>query len=486
MAFKSTLFPEFIRRVQVSCAKVIPLTYDNSLSYYEQICAFSTKLNQVIEAVNSENIAFVEFVNMVNEAFDSQWANISAEWSGMFDDYKEELTAEWGEYKDEITIMLTDFSNTFSSQINALDVRVTALEAQPAGGVGETVESGTFYRIGGTESPTPPEYGDYTTGTNCEIFNGYAAEALNGAAGDYSKAEGYFTKAMCNYSHAEGYKTIAAGTSGAAAHAEGSETIATGAAAHAEGSNNRAYGDASHAEGAGNRSTGYGSHCGGLGSTASGDGSFVHGITCEASGNEAVALGAGTIAQGDYQLVIGCNNVPKDTNTRFIIGKGFDSENRANALEIDRVGNIYCNGSTTALNDMIGTLYTTSDYTATFDINVDTTSFSAVGRSNDKQHQTIIKLGCRIYQQITDYNSFHICDIAFPVAPDGFATGQVIACKYIPFYPLNTGQTQAANYMLLAVYNGTGISILLKSDGMNLGSSQWDFSDQLVIDFIQT
>lgn len=68
------------------------------------------------------------------------------------------------------------------------------------------------------------------------------------AYGDYSHAEGVYTRAEDSYSHAEGNGTAA---SGQASHAEGSGTNTNGQASHAEGNNTTARGDYSHTEGVG-------------------------------------------------------------------------------------------------------------------------------------------------------------------------------------------------------------------------------------------
>lgn len=36
------------------CQKVLPLTYDNSLSYYEQLCKTTHKINEVIAFINDD------------------------------------------------------------------------------------------------------------------------------------------------------------------------------------------------------------------------------------------------------------------------------------------------------------------------------------------------------------------------------------------------------------------------------------------------
>lgn len=35
-------------------AKIIPLAYDDSLSYYEQVCKLTTKMNEIIDFINTE------------------------------------------------------------------------------------------------------------------------------------------------------------------------------------------------------------------------------------------------------------------------------------------------------------------------------------------------------------------------------------------------------------------------------------------------
>lgn len=35
------------------CQKVLPLSYDDSLSYYEVLCKLTGKMNEIIEAINN-------------------------------------------------------------------------------------------------------------------------------------------------------------------------------------------------------------------------------------------------------------------------------------------------------------------------------------------------------------------------------------------------------------------------------------------------
>lgn len=36
------------------CQKILPLLYDDSLSYYENVCKLTSKMNEIIENINDE------------------------------------------------------------------------------------------------------------------------------------------------------------------------------------------------------------------------------------------------------------------------------------------------------------------------------------------------------------------------------------------------------------------------------------------------
>ena len=49
------------------CQKVLPLVYDDSLSYYEVLCKLVTKLNEIIETTNLTNDAIIEIQKEIAE-----------------------------------------------------------------------------------------------------------------------------------------------------------------------------------------------------------------------------------------------------------------------------------------------------------------------------------------------------------------------------------------------------------------------------------
>lgn len=303
--------PRFLKPLHFCSAKIIPLVFDNSLSYYEQLCAFSAKLNHIIDYVNSMSLGLTEFYEMVN----TELGNYVT-------------MAEFNEFKEYVLELISQISG---------------------GGVGETIDPGTVYTVGGV---------DYTAGDNAEIFNSYDGGTRNKAAGSYSSASGAGTAALATASHAEGTQTI---TTANAAHAEGAATSATAQAAHSEGQQTTASGMSSHAEGIQSTASANAAHAEGAETTASGAAAHAEGEHTIASGLASHASGSHTTATGAAQTAIGSYNISHDetltktdidsntyeiTKFPFIIGNGYygtttQTDVKKDALKIDCEGKIY-------------------------------------------------------------------------------------------------------------------------------------------------
>ena len=82
--------------------KVLPLVYENSLSYYEVLCKVVDKLNEVITNDNEQNQAISDLSSSVNEALALQEDEI-AEWGEYIEDHlsDEALHGIVGEYVSE-------------------------------------------------------------------------------------------------------------------------------------------------------------------------------------------------------------------------------------------------------------------------------------------------------------------------------------------------------------------------------------------------
>lgn len=265
--------PVFIKPLHFCSAKIIPLVFDNSLSYYEQLCAFSAKLNSIIDYVNSMSLGVTEFYQMVVNELENNYAT----------------TAEFNEFKEYVLELISHIVG---------------------GGVGQTIEAGTVYNVGGV---------DYTAGTGAEIFNSYEGGTANKAAG--------------NYSHAEGGNTAALATG---SHTEGVQTIATGNGAHAEGAGSQATAQGAHAEGSATIASATNAHAGGGSSIASGQNSFSH--------------GSGTIAAESAQTAIGRYNNQAASKFLFVIGNGTADNSRSDAFKVDDTGKIYVGSDTEGID----------------------------------------------------------------------------------------------------------------------------------------
>lgn len=176
----------------------------------------------------------------------------------------------------------------------------------------------------------PSGKGASGTGSNAEIFNDYTN---NTATGDYSHAEGHYTKAIGSFSHAEGGQTIAR----AGSHAEGVGTVASDTYDY-ETSNTIG----AHAEGWQTEARDYGAHA---------EGCHTYAYTYDVFRPQH--------AQGAY-------NVKDTTGTyAFIIGNGTSEDARHNAFAIDWDGLIYVNGSSTGVD--VSALPTSTDVSSKLD-----------------------------------------------------------------------------------------------------------------------
>ena len=69
-----------IEAVKFWCFKVLPLVYDDSLSYYEVLCKCVDKLNEMVETLNEFSDAYDSMMQAIAqiqqwiENFDTSWA----------------------------------------------------------------------------------------------------------------------------------------------------------------------------------------------------------------------------------------------------------------------------------------------------------------------------------------------------------------------------------------------------------------------------
>ena len=84
------------------CHKVLPLVYDDSLSYYEVLCKLTKKINEVIELAEELKNAYEEILSYyenirqeIDEAIDEKYAELDAE-----------VKAELNALETRVTVMM--------------------------------------------------------------------------------------------------------------------------------------------------------------------------------------------------------------------------------------------------------------------------------------------------------------------------------------------------------------------------------------------
>lgn len=76
-------------RIVIPCsAKILPLTYDDSLSYYEQVCKLTDKMNEIVDFINGDISERIQ--NYIDERFDTLMIN------AIYDESTETIILEKG------------------------------------------------------------------------------------------------------------------------------------------------------------------------------------------------------------------------------------------------------------------------------------------------------------------------------------------------------------------------------------------------------
>lgn len=114
------------------CQKILPLVYDDSLSYYEALCSFVSKMNEVIETIN--NIT-VDILNDAKKYTDEA----IAEQQAIVNEKIAEVTQLVIDTTDTFNMLLNDlqqqydtFTNLIDSQIQLFDSRIDSFAEEIA------------------------------------------------------------------------------------------------------------------------------------------------------------------------------------------------------------------------------------------------------------------------------------------------------------------------------------------------------------------
>jgi uncharacterized coiled-coil protein SlyX len=111
LPFNSNTY-DMITRCKAYCTNVVPLVFDNELSFLEKLCAFSQKLNEIVDAINKQNLNAVEFQTLVTTEINA------------FEKYcTDEINAN-----DSLLTALDTFKTSASSDIVTLKTNVANIQ----------------------------------------------------------------------------------------------------------------------------------------------------------------------------------------------------------------------------------------------------------------------------------------------------------------------------------------------------------------------
>lgn len=115
-----------IDKIKYWCNKILPLVYDDSLSYYEVLCKTSAKLNEVIDSTNELLDAWNTYKNDIDKAFGDYTSGLDKK----FDDLTDKIGADFLRYKDTVNDAIRDEFAEQERRLTAQDDKISAQDTQ--------------------------------------------------------------------------------------------------------------------------------------------------------------------------------------------------------------------------------------------------------------------------------------------------------------------------------------------------------------------
>lgn len=115
-----------IDKLKYWCNKILPLVYDDSLSYYEVLCKTSAKLNEVIELTNGLLDTWSTYKNDIDKAFGEYTAGLDKK----FDALSNKMSADFLRYKDIVNDTIRDEFAAQERRLKAQDDKIAAQNTQ--------------------------------------------------------------------------------------------------------------------------------------------------------------------------------------------------------------------------------------------------------------------------------------------------------------------------------------------------------------------
>lgn len=118
-----------ITPIELHCQKILPLVYDDSLSYYEVLCKAAQKLNEVIDNNNELVKQWELYKNDIDKAFGDYTAELDQKFTELSDHFSELFYRYKYEVNDEIREAFADQDRKLKAQDDKLAAQDTKIEA---------------------------------------------------------------------------------------------------------------------------------------------------------------------------------------------------------------------------------------------------------------------------------------------------------------------------------------------------------------------
>lgn len=115
-----------INNLRYWCHKILPLVYDDSLSYYEVLCKTSAKLNEVIDSTNDLLATWDTYKNDIDKAFGDYTAGLDKK----FDDLSAKISQDFDNYKYRVNESIQDEFAKQEQRLTAQDDKIAAQDTQ--------------------------------------------------------------------------------------------------------------------------------------------------------------------------------------------------------------------------------------------------------------------------------------------------------------------------------------------------------------------
>lgn len=112
-----------INNLRYWCHKILPLVYDDSLSYYEVLCKTSAKLNEVIDSTNGLLDAWNLYKNDIDKAFGNYTAGLDKK----FDDLSAKNSQDFDAYRYRVNEAIQDEFVKQERRLDGQDTQITAI-----------------------------------------------------------------------------------------------------------------------------------------------------------------------------------------------------------------------------------------------------------------------------------------------------------------------------------------------------------------------